>query len=144
MIPSLVILCLWALLQFLIQYVKGFYWVQLREWEMTCLTQPLHVWCICSNETSVFMEKSMHRCITHTSLCVDVACCTCIRTSLPAPMFSRNDFSIWSILRNCIGMVRIKLCVVFISHTSSATVLASVSLGQRTSKRCIILIDPEC
>uniref|UniRef100_A0A3B4FTQ4 Oxysterol-binding protein n=1 Tax=Pundamilia nyererei TaxID=303518 RepID=A0A3B4FTQ4_9CICH len=23
---------------------------------------------------------------------------------LPAPMFSRNDFSIWSILRNCIGM----------------------------------------
>uniref|UniRef100_A0A3Q3MKR6 Oxysterol-binding protein n=1 Tax=Mastacembelus armatus TaxID=205130 RepID=A0A3Q3MKR6_9TELE len=25
-------------------------------------------------------------------------------TSLPAPMFSRNDFSIWSILRNCIGM----------------------------------------
>ncbi|KAF3835096.1 hypothetical protein F7725_027654 [Dissostichus mawsoni] len=27
-----------------------------------------------------------------------------VRTSLPAPMFSRNDFSIWSILRNCIGM----------------------------------------
>ncbi|XP_047443625.1 oxysterol-binding protein-related protein 1 isoform X2 [Mugil cephalus] len=26
------------------------------------------------------------------------------RTTLPAPMFSRNDFSIWSILRNCIGM----------------------------------------
>ncbi|KAF3691175.1 Oxysterol-binding protein-related protein 1 [Channa argus] len=26
------------------------------------------------------------------------------RTSLPSPMFSRNDFSIWSILRNCIGM----------------------------------------
>ncbi|XP_076847732.1 oxysterol-binding protein-related protein 1 isoform X2 [Brachyhypopomus gauderio] len=26
------------------------------------------------------------------------------RTSLPAPMFSRNDFSIWSILRTCIGM----------------------------------------
>uniref|UniRef100_A0A8C9Y9G6 Oxysterol-binding protein n=1 Tax=Sander lucioperca TaxID=283035 RepID=A0A8C9Y9G6_SANLU len=26
------------------------------------------------------------------------------RTRLPAPMFSRNDFSIWSILRNCIGM----------------------------------------
>uniref|UniRef100_A0A672JVN9 Oxysterol-binding protein n=1 Tax=Sinocyclocheilus grahami TaxID=75366 RepID=A0A672JVN9_SINGR len=25
-------------------------------------------------------------------------------TSLPAPMFSRNDFSIWSILRKCIGM----------------------------------------
>ncbi|XP_029356904.1 oxysterol-binding protein-related protein 1 isoform X2 [Echeneis naucrates] len=29
---------------------------------------------------------------------------TAHRTSLPAPMFSRNDFSIWSILRNCIGM----------------------------------------
>jgi len=27
------------------------------------------------------------------------------RTSLPSPMFSRNDFSIWSILRKCIGMV---------------------------------------
>ncbi|XP_035268592.1 oxysterol-binding protein-related protein 1 isoform X2 [Anguilla anguilla] len=26
------------------------------------------------------------------------------RTSLPAPMFSRNDFSIWSILRKCIGL----------------------------------------
>ncbi|XP_020510279.2 oxysterol-binding protein-related protein 1 isoform X1 [Labrus bergylta] len=26
------------------------------------------------------------------------------RASLPSPMFSRNDFSIWSILRNCIGM----------------------------------------
>uniref|UniRef100_A0A2I3RQ70 Oxysterol binding protein like 1A n=11 Tax=Primates TaxID=9443 RepID=A0A2I3RQ70_PANTR len=28
------------------------------------------------------------------------------RTSLPSPMFSRNDFSIWSILRKCIGMTR--------------------------------------
>ena len=26
------------------------------------------------------------------------------RTSLPSPMFSRNDFSIWSSLRKCIGM----------------------------------------
>ncbi|XP_076134921.1 oxysterol-binding protein-related protein 1 isoform X2 [Alosa pseudoharengus] len=26
------------------------------------------------------------------------------RSTLPAPMFSRNDFSIWSILRKCIGM----------------------------------------
>ncbi|XP_069477016.1 oxysterol-binding protein-related protein 1 isoform X1 [Ambystoma mexicanum] len=26
------------------------------------------------------------------------------RTSLPSPMFSRNDFSIWSILKKCIGM----------------------------------------
>uniref|UniRef100_A0A6Q2XLP8 Oxysterol-binding protein n=1 Tax=Esox lucius TaxID=8010 RepID=A0A6Q2XLP8_ESOLU len=33
-----------------------------------------------------------------------VSCITYIRTSLPAPMFSRNDFSIWSILRKCIGM----------------------------------------
>uniref|UniRef100_A0AAY4DVS8 Oxysterol-binding protein n=1 Tax=Denticeps clupeoides TaxID=299321 RepID=A0AAY4DVS8_9TELE len=31
--------------------------------------------------------------------------CVCVfRTTLPAPMFSRNDFSIWSILRKCIGM----------------------------------------
>lgn len=28
------------------------------------------------------------------------------RTCLPAPMFSRNDVSIWSILKKCIGMVR--------------------------------------
>uniref|UniRef100_A0A671UK88 Oxysterol-binding protein n=1 Tax=Sparus aurata TaxID=8175 RepID=A0A671UK88_SPAAU len=30
--------------------------------------------------------------------------CDKLPSSLPAPMFSRNDFSIWSILRNCIGM----------------------------------------
>uniref|UniRef100_A0A669DJZ0 Oxysterol-binding protein n=1 Tax=Oreochromis niloticus TaxID=8128 RepID=A0A669DJZ0_ORENI len=35
-------------------------------------------------------------------VCLSVTCH--FRTSLPAPMFSRNDFSIWSILRNCIGM----------------------------------------
>ncbi|XP_077390121.1 oxysterol-binding protein-related protein 2 isoform X2 [Festucalex cinctus] len=33
------------------------------------------------------------------------------RTSLPAPMFSRNDFSIWSILRNCIGMELSKIAM---------------------------------
>uniref|UniRef100_A0AAR2LJY2 Oxysterol-binding protein n=1 Tax=Pygocentrus nattereri TaxID=42514 RepID=A0AAR2LJY2_PYGNA len=37
------------------------------------------------------------------------------RTSLPAPMFSRNDFSIWSILRKSIGML---------SESSSACVAA--------------------
>ncbi|XP_020837187.1 oxysterol-binding protein-related protein 2 isoform X4 [Phascolarctos cinereus] len=26
------------------------------------------------------------------------------RTSLPAPMFTRNDFSVWSILKKCIGL----------------------------------------
>uniref|UniRef100_A0A7N8XYM3 Oxysterol-binding protein n=1 Tax=Mastacembelus armatus TaxID=205130 RepID=A0A7N8XYM3_9TELE len=36
-------------------------------------------------------------CKLHVNVCY-------FRTSLPAPMFSRNDFSIWSILRNCIGM----------------------------------------
>ncbi|TSR16026.1 Oxysterol-binding protein-related protein 1 [Bagarius yarrelli] len=30
--------------------------------------------------------------------------CLGSRTSLPAPMFSRNDVSIWSILKKCIGM----------------------------------------
>ncbi len=29
-----------------------------------------------------------------------------LRSSLPAPMFSRNDFSVWSILKKCIGLVR--------------------------------------
>lgn len=28
------------------------------------------------------------------------------RESLPAPMFSRNSVSIWSILKKCIGLVR--------------------------------------
>uniref|UniRef100_A0A8C1Z5U8 Oxysterol-binding protein n=1 Tax=Cyprinus carpio TaxID=7962 RepID=A0A8C1Z5U8_CYPCA len=27
-----------------------------------------------------------------------------LRSSLPAPMFSRNDFSVWSILKKCIGL----------------------------------------
>uniref|UniRef100_A0A3P9M5M2 Oxysterol-binding protein n=1 Tax=Oryzias latipes TaxID=8090 RepID=A0A3P9M5M2_ORYLA len=37
------------------------------------------------------------------------------RTSLPAPMFSRNDVSIWSILKKCIGMElsKITMPVVF-------------------------------
>lgn len=30
----------------------------------------------------------------------------CLRTCLPAPMISRNDVGIWSILKKCIGMVR--------------------------------------
>ncbi|XP_032875405.1 oxysterol-binding protein-related protein 1 isoform X3 [Amblyraja radiata] len=33
------------------------------------------------------------------------------RTSLPAPMFSRDDFSIWSILRKCIGMELSKIAM---------------------------------
>uniref|UniRef100_A0A8C9WFJ8 Oxysterol-binding protein n=1 Tax=Scleropages formosus TaxID=113540 RepID=A0A8C9WFJ8_SCLFO len=33
-----------------------------------------------------------------------VDCYAKMETSLPAPMFSRNDFSIWSILKKCIGM----------------------------------------
>lgn len=27
------------------------------------------------------------------------------RTSLPAPMFSRSDFSVWTILKKCVGLV---------------------------------------
>ncbi|XP_061110524.1 oxysterol-binding protein-related protein 1-like isoform X1 [Conger conger] len=33
------------------------------------------------------------------------------RTCLPAPMFSRNDFSIWSILKKCIGMELSKIAM---------------------------------
>ncbi|XP_078254114.1 oxysterol-binding protein-related protein 1 isoform X1 [Rhinoraja longicauda] len=33
------------------------------------------------------------------------------RSSLPAPMFSRDDFSIWSILRKCIGMELSKIAM---------------------------------
>lgn len=32
------------------------------------------------------------------------------RTSLPAPMFSRNTISIWGILKKCIGLVRTERC----------------------------------
>ncbi|XP_037046475.1 oxysterol-binding protein-related protein 1 isoform X2 [Bradysia coprophila] len=37
------------------------------------------------------------------------------RTSLPVPMFSRNDFSIWSVLKNCIGkeLSKITMPVIF-------------------------------
>lgn len=37
------------------------------------------------------------------------------RTSLPVPMFQRNDFSIWSVLKNCIGkeLSKITMPVVF-------------------------------
>uniref|UniRef100_A0A7N5ZVL7 Oxysterol-binding protein n=1 Tax=Anabas testudineus TaxID=64144 RepID=A0A7N5ZVL7_ANATE len=54
-----------------------------------------------SLQVCLFLEhqsKSVH----HVS--VTLMCVCYFRTSLPAPMFSRNDFSIWSILRNCIGM----------------------------------------
>ncbi|NWH80099.1 OSBL2 protein, partial [Piaya cayana] len=37
------------------------------------------------------------------------------RTSLPAPMFSRSDFSVWSILKKCIGLVKVFLSQPFIS-----------------------------
>uniref|UniRef100_A0A3B4EC03 Oxysterol-binding protein n=1 Tax=Pygocentrus nattereri TaxID=42514 RepID=A0A3B4EC03_PYGNA len=40
------------------------------------------------------------------------------RTSLPAPMFSRNDFSIWSILRKSIGML---------SESSSAVLFLTIT-----------------
>lgn len=37
------------------------------------------------------------------------------RTSLPVPMFSRNDFNIWSVLKNCIGkeLSKITMPVIF-------------------------------
>lgn len=37
------------------------------------------------------------------------------RNSLPVPMFSRNDFSIWSVLKNCIGkeLSKITMPVIF-------------------------------
>ena len=34
-----------------------------------------------------------------------VFCFVCCRSRLPVPQFSRNDFSIWSILKQCIGKV---------------------------------------
>ncbi|XP_052872436.1 oxysterol-binding protein-related protein 2 isoform X1 [Anopheles cruzii] len=38
-----------------------------------------------------------------------------LRTSLPVPMFSRNEFNIWSVLKNCIGkeLSKITMPVVF-------------------------------
>uniref|UniRef100_A0AAQ5XGN3 Oxysterol-binding protein n=1 Tax=Amphiprion ocellaris TaxID=80972 RepID=A0AAQ5XGN3_AMPOC len=51
------------------------------------------------------------------------------RTSLPAPMFSRNDFSIWSILRNCIGMDSIGLF-----ENEVFSLISSLCLFQELSK----------
>uniref|UniRef100_A0A673C5G5 Oxysterol-binding protein n=1 Tax=Sphaeramia orbicularis TaxID=375764 RepID=A0A673C5G5_9TELE len=53
-------------------------------------------------EGSVMLSKSRMSCYLFCSQCKMYV--HYFRTSLPAPMFSRNDFSIWSILRNCIGM----------------------------------------
>uniref|UniRef100_A0A8C2E2T1 Oxysterol-binding protein n=2 Tax=Cyprinus carpio TaxID=7962 RepID=A0A8C2E2T1_CYPCA len=37
--------------------------------------------------------------------CNEFYVCVCVfRTTLPAPMFSRNDFSVWGFLKKCIGM----------------------------------------
>ncbi|XP_012941029.1 oxysterol-binding protein-related protein 2 [Aplysia californica] len=43
------------------------------------------------------------------------SCSNCGRTSLPVPMFSRSDFSFWSILKQCIGkeLSKITMPVVF-------------------------------
>uniref|UniRef100_A0A7N6ATB7 Oxysterol-binding protein n=1 Tax=Anabas testudineus TaxID=64144 RepID=A0A7N6ATB7_ANATE len=54
----------------------------------------------CSSPTSMLREEDHHGDKDETQ----PNGITKHRTSLPAPMFSRNDFSIWSILRNCIGM----------------------------------------
>uniref|UniRef100_A0A3Q1GCV8 Oxysterol-binding protein n=1 Tax=Acanthochromis polyacanthus TaxID=80966 RepID=A0A3Q1GCV8_9TELE len=56
--------------------------------------------------TSYQTGDSMYHTPYRTHNCMLLCLCVCVvfRTSLPAPMFSRNDFSIWSILRNCIGM----------------------------------------
>lgn len=53
-------------------------------------------------------------------LCMNIVLCASFfllwsRTSLPSPMFSRNDFSIWSVLKNCIGkeLSKITMPVIF-------------------------------
>uniref|UniRef100_A0A8C5BD81 Oxysterol-binding protein n=1 Tax=Gadus morhua TaxID=8049 RepID=A0A8C5BD81_GADMO len=48
------------------------------------------------------------------SLCSLKALCPVLsspRSSLPAPMFSRNDISVWSILKKCIGMELSKIAM---------------------------------
>ncbi|XP_069778693.1 oxysterol-binding protein-related protein 1-like isoform X2 [Narcine bancroftii] len=66
------------------------------------------------------------------------------RTSLPAPMFSRDDFSIWSILRKCIGMElsKIAMPVIFneplsflqrLTEYMEHTYLIHEAIGSRTS-----------
>lgn len=41
--------------------------------------------------------------------------CFFCRTTLPEPMYSRNDFNIWSVLKNCIGkeLSKITMPVIF-------------------------------
>lgn len=53
------------------------------------------------------------------------------RTSLPAPMFTRSDFSVWSILKKCIGLVSSE------SQTShGASTILSGAGGCDSKKRC--------
>lgn len=47
-------------------------------------------------------KKKKKRVVFPLHMCLFVVLC---RTTLPAPMFSRHDFSIWGFLKKCIGMV---------------------------------------
>lgn len=58
---------------------------------------------------TVFENVSLHAFFIHVFLRIHC------RESLPAPMFSRNSVSIWSILKKCIGLVR--TCLSFLPPT---------------------------
>uniref|UniRef100_A0A8C7G4C4 Oxysterol-binding protein n=1 Tax=Oncorhynchus kisutch TaxID=8019 RepID=A0A8C7G4C4_ONCKI len=76
-----------------------------------------------SNPTSLFKKKiwfnSLGPCLHPyifsgiTPFRSDLIVCLFLfdRTSLPAPMFSRNDVSVWSILKKCIGMELSKIAM---------------------------------
>jgi hypothetical protein len=71
----------------------------------TFLTATANLYCskrttyFCQND--ILLKKCMFLCF--------------FRHELPVPMFSRNDFSIWSVLRNCIGkeLSKITMPVIF-------------------------------
>lgn len=79
--------------------MKGFYF-----WKSSQVSVNVGVLDDCNYWCSLFLiiNPSSHSLYNCASMFVCYS-----RSSLPAPMFSRNDFSIWSILRNCIGMVRL-------------------------------------
>uniref|UniRef100_A0A8C8H9A3 Oxysterol-binding protein n=1 Tax=Oncorhynchus tshawytscha TaxID=74940 RepID=A0A8C8H9A3_ONCTS len=89
--------------------------LQVKYQSTTCLSDSCYFICYTSNpmkRRSLYHKGRFKVNRAHGVTCVICTftfyVCVCdvphYRTSLPAPMFSRNDLSIWSILRKCIGM----------------------------------------
>jgi len=102
----------------LISVLSDIYYGSKSSWVCVCVTgwralgpfYELHSW---QNKQSVASplvpECNPLHCCDALSWRLNPPLLPSSRTSLPTPMFSRNDVSIWSILKKCIGMVRTHL-----------------------------------